>query len=81
MPVLAALVFCRLPLCYAWYIKCAAVFCLILTAKINDIPGGDSKELRMDHRAKFHLILRPQNPTQRHRRRNSIRRFWLLNFF
>ena len=30
-----------------------AVFCLILIAKINAIPGDDSKELRMDHRAKF----------------------------
>jgi hypothetical protein len=28
-------------------------FCVTLTAKINAIPGGDSKELRMNHRAKL----------------------------
>ena len=53
MPVLAALVFCRLPSCYAWYIKCAAVFCLTSAAKINSISGSASKESQMDHRAKF----------------------------
>jgi hypothetical protein len=35
MPVLAALVFCRLPSYYAWYIKLLPVFCLTLAAKIN----------------------------------------------
>jgi len=56
-----------------------AVFCLILTAKINAIPGGDSKESIIAQ--SFHFIWRPQNQTKAIGAAIPYADFWLLNFF